>query len=93
MVALAPVDASVLRLQAMGCKVEPLPVPAHGRNPWADFILFWNYLRLLRRYRPVALLSFTVKPNIYAGLAARLLGIGRKTLYRKLEAWGLEAED
>ena len=75
LVALAPVDASVLRLQAMGCKVEPLPVPAHGRNPWADFILFWNYLRLLRRYRPVALLSFTVKPNIYAGLAARLLGI------------------
>ena len=75
LVALAPVDASVLRLQAMGCKVEPLPVPAHGRNPWADFILFWNYLRLLRRHRPVALLSFTVKPNIYAGLAARLLGI------------------
>jgi len=75
LVALAPVDASVLRLQAMGCKVEPLPVPAHGRNPWADFLLFWNYLRLLRRYRPVALISFTVKPNIYGGLAARLLGI------------------
>jgi glycosyltransferase involved in cell wall biosynthesis len=75
LVALAPVDASVLRLQAMGCKVEPLPVPAHGRNPWADFLLFWNYLRLLRQHRPVALLSFTVKPNIYAGLAARLLGI------------------
>jgi glycosyltransferase involved in cell wall biosynthesis len=75
LVALAPVDASVLRLQAMGCKVEPLPVPAHGRNPWADFLLFWSYLRLLRRHRPVALLSFTVKPNIYAGLAARLLGI------------------
>ena len=75
LVALAPVDASVLRLQAMGCKVEPLPVPAHGRNPWADVLLFWNYLRLLRQHRPVALLSFTVKPNIYAGLAARLLGI------------------
>lgn len=73
--ALAPVDASVLRLQAMGCQVEPLPLLAHGRNPWDDFLLFWSYLRLLRRYRPVALLSFTVKPNIYGGLAARLLGI------------------
>ena len=50
-------------------------MPAHGRNPWADVLLFWNYLRLLRQHRPVALLSFTVKPNIYAGLAARLLGI------------------
>ncbi len=77
LVALAPVDASVLRLQAMGCKVEPLPVPAHGRNPWADFLLFWSYIGLLRRYRPVALLSFTVKPNIYGGLAARLLGIAQ----------------
>ena len=75
LVALVPVDASVLRLQAMGCKVEPIPVPSHGRNPWDDFLLFWNYLLLLRRHRPVALLSFTVKPNIYAGLAARLLGI------------------
>ncbi len=50
---------------------------AHGRDPRADFLLFWRYLRLLRRYRPVALLSFTVKPNIYGGLAARLLGIPR----------------
>jgi hypothetical protein len=73
----APMDASVSKLQAMGCKVEALPVQAHGRNPWADFLLFWSYLRLLRRYRPVALLSFTVKPNIYGGLAARLMGINQ----------------
>jgi glycosyltransferase involved in cell wall biosynthesis len=69
------VDSAVSKLQAIGCTVEALPVQAHGRNPWADFLLFWSYLRLLRRYRPVALLSFTVKPNIYGGLAARLLGI------------------
>ncbi len=75
MIALAPLDTSVPKLQAMGCKIEALPVQAHGRNPWADFLLFWSYLRLLRRYRPDALLSFTVKPNIYGGLAARLLSI------------------
>ncbi len=70
-----PVDASVSKLQSMGCKVEPLTVQPHGRNLWADFLLFWTYVRLLWRYRPVALLSFTVKPNIYGGLAARLLSI------------------
>jgi glycosyltransferase involved in cell wall biosynthesis len=74
---LAPVDAAVSKLQAIGCKVEALPVQAHGRSPLADFLLFWSYLRLLRRYRPVALVSFTVKPNIYGGLAARLLGIAQ----------------
>ena len=74
---LSEADASVSKLRAMGCKVEPLPIKAHSRNPWFDFLLFWSYLRLLRRYRPVALLSFTVKPNIYGGLAARLLGVPR----------------
>lgn len=75
LVALVPADAAIKKLQDMGCTVEPLPVPAHGRNPWSDVVLFWNYLRLLRRYRPAVLLSFTVKPNIYGGLAARCLGI------------------
>ena len=75
LVALVPVDASISKLQDMGCEVEPVPVQPHGRNLWADFLLFWSYIRLLRRYRPVALLSFTVKPNIYGGLAARLLSI------------------
>lgn len=77
LVALAPADAAVKKLQDMGCTVELLPVPAHGRNPWSDVVLFWNYLRLLRRYRPAVLLSFTVKPNIYGGLAARCLGIAQ----------------
>ncbi len=77
LVALAPADAAVKKLQDMGCMVELLPVPAHGRNPWSDVVLFWNYLRLLRRYRPAVLLSFTVKPNIYGGLAARCLGIAQ----------------
>lgn len=77
LVALAPADAAVKKLQDMGCMVELLPVPAHGRNPWSDVVLFWNYLRILRRYRPAVLLSFTVKPNIYGGLAARCLGIAQ----------------
>jgi glycosyltransferase involved in cell wall biosynthesis len=77
LVALAPADAAVKKLQDMGCTVEPLPLPAHGRNPWSDVVLFWKYLRLLRRYRPTVLLSFTVKPNIYGGLAARCLGIAQ----------------
>lgn len=75
LVALVPADAAVKKLQDMGCTVAPLPVPAHGRNPWSDVVLFWNYVRLLRRYRPTVVLSFTVKPNIYGGLAARFLGI------------------
>jgi glycosyltransferase involved in cell wall biosynthesis len=74
-VAIAQADTAVSKLQAMGCNVELVQIQAHGRNLWADFLLFWSYIRLLRRYRPIALLSFTVKPNIYGGLAARFLSI------------------
>ena len=75
LLAIAPEDRSAKDLQSFDCAFAALPVPAHSRNPLADLALFWNYLRLLRRYRPVALVSFTVKSNIYGGLAARLLGI------------------
>jgi glycosyltransferase involved in cell wall biosynthesis len=75
LVAIAQADTAVSKLQAMGCNVELVQIQAHGRNLWADFLLFWSYVRLLRRYRPIALLSFTVKPNIYGGLAARFLSI------------------
>ena len=77
LVAIVPADTSIKKLQDMGCTIAQLPIPAHGRNPWSDVVLFWNYLRLLHRYRPAVLLSFTVKPNIYGGLAARLLGIAQ----------------
>ena len=75
LLAIAPKDRSAKDLESFGCAFEALPVPAHSRNPLADLVLFWNYLRPLRKYRPVALVSFTVKSNIYGGLAARLLGI------------------
>lgn len=63
---------------------EPLPFDAEvvairvdrgGLNPVRDFLLFLGYLRLMIRYRPVAALGFTVKPNLYGALAARLAGV------------------
>lgn len=46
-----------------------------GTNPLADASLIVRYLRLLRELRPSAYLSFTIKPNIYGSLAARLAGV------------------
>ncbi len=46
-----------------------------GTSAWQDLRLFFAYLSLFRRYRPQAFLGFTVKPNVYGSMAARLLGI------------------
>lgn len=46
-----------------------------GLNPLADAGVLAAYTRLLRKVRPVAYLSFTIKPNIYGALAARLANV------------------
>jgi glycosyltransferase involved in cell wall biosynthesis len=46
-----------------------------GMNPFADASLIVRYFRLLRDLRPSAYLSFTIKPNIYGALAAKLAGV------------------
>ena len=41
-------------------------------NPFKDLKLLLFYRRLMKRYRPEAVLTYTIKPNIYGGLAARM---------------------
>jgi glycosyltransferase involved in cell wall biosynthesis len=52
-----------------------LTINSDGLNPIRDGLLVLAYLRLLRRTRPLAYLSFTAKPNIYGALAAGLMSI------------------
>jgi glycosyltransferase involved in cell wall biosynthesis len=73
-VAIAPPDRHVSRLEAMGCRFVPLPMDNKGTSPAKDATLFLRYLSILRRERPVAYLGYTIKPNVYGSLAARRLG-------------------
>ena len=50
-------------------------IDRRGTNPVKDLKLFIHYWRLLRKHRPAIVLTYTAKPNVYASLAARLLGI------------------
>jgi len=74
-VAASPVDAHAARLEEIGCRHVPLAMDNKGANPLRDAALFLLYLRLMRRERPDIYLGWTIKPNIYGSLAARLLGI------------------
>ena len=58
-----------------GSEIRPIEMDRSGMNPLADAWLVVRYFRLLRGLRPSAYLSFTIKPNIYGALAARLAGI------------------
>jgi galacturonosyltransferase len=41
-------------------------------NPVTDFKLFLQYRRMLRKEKPDLVITYTIKPNVYGGMACRL---------------------
>ncbi|MCW1401492.1 glycosyltransferase family 4 protein [Novosphingobium sp. MW5] len=75
-VAIAPPDAEMeRRLADMGCAFEPVAIDSAGLSPLRDFATFLAFRRAIARHRPAAWLSWTIKPNVYGSLAARLAGV------------------
>jgi glycosyltransferase involved in cell wall biosynthesis len=74
-VALAPDDGHAAAITALGAKFVPVRIDSSGTSVLRDARLILDYLRILHRLHPRAFLAFTVKPNVYGSLAARLLGI------------------
>ena len=62
-------------LTGLGIDVISCDVDRRGMNPIKDAALFLRYVRILHREKPDAVVTFTIKPNIYGGWAARILGI------------------
>lgn len=50
-------------------------IDRRGINPINDGKLFLHYIHLFRKFRPDIVLTYTAKPNVYAGFAAHILGI------------------
>lgn len=50
-------------------------IDRRGTNVIADAKLFLHYRRLFKKHKPDVVLTYTAKPNVYAGAAARSLGI------------------
>lgn len=59
----------------MGCKMIKTEVERRGINPITDFKLFRNYVNMLRMEKPDIVITYSIKPNIYAGFACRMLKI------------------
>ena len=41
-------------------------------NPIDDLHIFIEYRRLIEAISPVVVLAYTIKPNVYGGIAARM---------------------
>jgi len=48
------------------------PFDRRGMNPIKDIKLLRSYLRIIRDIRPDVICTYTIKPNIYGGIASRI---------------------
>lgn len=70
-----PFDASLDGLSALGCRLIETKMERRGMNPAKDLVLLQTYQRIMRDERPDLVITYTIKPNIYGGLAAQTLKI------------------
>lgn len=59
----------------MGCDIMDVDVDRRGINPLTDYRLLCAYRRILKQHHPDMVLTYSIKPNIYAGMAAAKLRI------------------
>ena len=64
-----------LSLDGKYAEIIETPFERRGNNPIKDFGLFLAYLRLLNKHNPDIVLTYTIKPNLYGGLACRIKGV------------------
>ncbi len=70
-----PEAEHVENIRELGCACLPTPIERRGTNPVKDLGLLRLYLRMMKREKPDVVLTYTIKPNIYGGLCARILRI------------------
>ena len=74
-VAVAPKDEYVVKLELLGCRFVHLEMDNQGTHPIRDLLLLWRYFQLLKTEKPDLCLFYTVKPNVYGSLASAICGI------------------
>lgn len=70
-----PYGEKVEPLKAMGAVYHEIDVDRRGMNPKKDLKLVADYKKLFKQVNPDAMLTYTVKPNVYGGMIAQNMRI------------------
>ena len=73
--AIAPKDTFSHKLEELGFEYHEIKMNNKGTDPFEDLKLIWDFYRLFQMIKPAATLHYTIKPNIYATLAAKMAGV------------------
>lgn len=74
---IAPEGGNMEALKKLPKEVKRIPVKMNrtSTNPIKDVVLMCQLIKVLRAEKPIYLFNYTIKPNVYGALAAKLLGI------------------
>lgn len=67
-----PYGTLVDPLQQAGCTFIDTRVDRRGLNPIKDLTLFRQYRKILKKNKPDMVVTYTIKPNVYGGMACRM---------------------
>lgn len=70
-----PYGPKIEYLKNLGCSYVEASIERHGMNIIDEMKLFSYYRRIIKEIKPDVVLTYTIKPNIYGGLASKKLGV------------------
>ncbi len=56
----------------LGCDIRFVDIEKRGTNPISDLLLIKRYKKIISDIKPIVVLTYSIKPNIYGGIASRL---------------------
>lgn len=71
----APKNERTSYFTQINCIYMETSISRRSKNPLKDFILLLQYLKILKKVRPIVVLTYTIKPTVYGGLACRIMGV------------------
>ena len=74
-IALTPLEGRTDQLEELGVRLISTEMDRRGLNPLHDISLFHQYRKILRKEKPDIAVTYTIKPNVYAGMACKMAGI------------------
>lgn len=63
------------QLKKIGCTYINTSIDRRGTNPITDVKLIYFYTKIIKKINPDVVLTYTIKPNIYGGIACKMLHI------------------
>lgn len=71
----SPPGDQVRFFKELGCGHVESRIEQYSTNPLSELRVLGEYLRLLRRARPDVVITSSIKPNVWGGLAAQICGV------------------